>query len=490
MEEGYSAIAASAFPAIPGPTILHKSAAEEWNEFINREIPEPPMLDRSTRQFASAEQADEKLGMKTHPLLRHLFVQPRFEQRSEEWHTARQTAITASDFGAASGDSEYGNPVSVFRKKTESKGDKITDPRALAFMAHGTKYEDAAAFRYEKESGKKIIDFGLLSHWKLWEARPSHITPTTWFHLIHKEERPDELSPELWEMVLDLRWLKGSPDGITADGILIEIKCPSAAWTPGVIKRAYLAQVQVNMEVAGVDVCHFIQYAPQKQHMFSERYDCFEVHRDGSWFAIHKEVARKTWDWVLEYRKTGILPAALMPKIRQVPDPEGMIVFESTRKRKASEVLETGKRLLETKGSKSVAPGIQFAPFDDGEEEWSATASKKHHTANGENDDDDADDIPPVAAASVRSLSTVIASRGGDFTATEIAPNDDDEFTINEFANVSFANDEDDFDNVFVPGKVAVHVAAAAVTSTGITTQNSNMNPPPHENAVIFEFKE
>lgn len=328
----------STFPdAIPHPVLLHPSANDELRSKMDEEVPEPPQIDRAQRTFHSIEEAESALGRPVDRRLEFVFKQPRFEQRTPDWHLARQTAITASDFGAAAGLAEYGNPTTIFRKKAASNPEQFS-AFALKCMAHGVKYEDAAAYRYEQESGEVIIDFGLLTHWKLYEMRPNDIPMTEWHRLIHAEERPESISEKDWETVLDLRWLKGSPDGITTSGILIEIKCPSGKFQPGKIREMYRAQVQLNMEISNCDVCHFIQYIPRDTWIFPERFDYFTVLRDGTWFQHAKNEARKCWDWVTHFRKTGELPEELKRKIRIVEDTtnSGQVEFESTRKRKVS----------------------------------------------------------------------------------------------------------------------------------------------------------
>lgn len=303
-----------------------------------------PQIDRKERTFSTIEEAREKLGKPIDESLRGLFEQPFFEQGSEEWHMQRRGAITASDFGAAAGCAEYGNAVAIFRKKIEHNG-HLLPARALPFVEHGKKYEDVAAYEYEQRTGNTIIDFGLLTHCTLWNLRPANITRENWFLLIHEENRPECISEEDWATIIDLRWLKGSPDGITTNGILIEIKCPVSKIAKGVLKQMYRAQVQLNMEVANVDTCHFIQYKPPVGILHGE-FDLFTVAREPDWFQLQKASARKCWEWVQEFRTSHTLPADLAKKIKIVPDPEGRnrLFFASTRsapKRKIHDVDHT-----------------------------------------------------------------------------------------------------------------------------------------------------
>lgn len=327
-------------------------------------LPEPPMISRDERQFATFAAAKERYP-DLDDSLRHVFNQPRFEQRSPEWHKARREAITASDFGAAACvPKAYSSQVDVFRKKTEGRREEFSEV-AKKIMEHGVKYEDAAAHRYEEETGNTILDFGLLTHWKLWAMRPSTVGVKEWFDMIHEAKRPETISEEAWETILDLRWLKGSPDGITTNGVLIEIKCPISAFTPGHIKPMYMAQVQLNMEVAGVDTCHFIQYIPRMCHYFGERYDCITVHRDPNYFNDLKSKARVVWDWVLHFRRTGMLHEDLETKLRVIHDESGP-TFESTKKRSQQSLDAQAARAAKRR----LPPSIDVAPFPDDEQEW------------------------------------------------------------------------------------------------------------------------
>lgn len=321
----------------------HDAPPIDWNEYMNRPVPEPKEIDREQRQFSSIGEAETKLGVFVHPRLKYMYAQPRFEQRSQEWFDARYAAITASDFAAAAGNGEYGSPVQVFRKKTESNKTKPSRMGELA-MQHGVKYEDAAAFRYEQETGKTILDFGLLTHWKLWQMKPDDISTGEWHRLIHLPERPECISPDDWTTVCDLRWLKGSPDGITTDNILIEIKCPFGDIVPGQLKRMYNAQVQLNMEIANCDLCHFIQYKPQTTWFHAEEYDQFIVTRDSEWFKIHKEKAAKTWEWIQSFRRTGQIPPALASKLKRVQNDKGQVMFESRNAQKRTRSSDSNPR--------------------------------------------------------------------------------------------------------------------------------------------------
>ena len=241
-------------------------------------------IDRSERQFKSFESGNLFCNGRLDQQHRLLIVQPFFEQKTAEWFLQRRSAITASKFGPACNQCDYQKEIDVFINKASSKAPEITDSFALEAMAHGVFYEDAAAYKFEQVTGKKIIDYGCLGHHSLWKMRPESIKPERWFQLLHapEDEKPTLFTDEQWKQVLRLRWLKGSPDGVTDDLTVIEIKCPRSEFTNHVIKKGYLLQLLLNMEICGSNRGCFIQYRPQN-HMFPEHYDATNILITDDW---------------------------------------------------------------------------------------------------------------------------------------------------------------------------------------------------------------
>jgi len=154
--------------------------------------------------------------------VKDLMAQEQFVQRTKEWFAQRKNCITASDVGGVLEMSKYSNPEKVFRKKIEKeksfKGNKFTE--------HGKCYEEIAVQAYEEKYKTKIHEFGLLIHPRM-------------------------------------KFLGASPDGITEDGIMIEIKCPLSRKINGNIfspkTLEYWVQMQMQLEVCNLDVCHFVE---------------------------------------------------------------------------------------------------------------------------------------------------------------------------------------------------------------------------------------
>jgi putative phage-type endonuclease len=87
----------------------------------------------------------------------------------------------------------------------------------------GKKYEDAASRLYCKLYNVKLHEFGLVPHAKI-------------------------------------KWLAASPDGITEDGIMLEIKCPKSRKIDTTsIPLYYWIQVQIQLEVCNLEHCDFIE---------------------------------------------------------------------------------------------------------------------------------------------------------------------------------------------------------------------------------------
>jgi putative phage-type endonuclease len=149
----------------------------------------------------------------------------RILQHTKLWFTTRTRMITCSDMASVLGENPYSTRQQVFLKKT-GQSRPFTGNAACDY---GTKMEPVAMAKYIEVTGNKVWpeDVGLLQH-------------------------PDYAS------------IGGSPDGITLDGILIEIKCPlTRKIIPGVVPGYYRAQLQILMQIMGLELAHFVQYKPE-----------------------------------------------------------------------------------------------------------------------------------------------------------------------------------------------------------------------------------
>jgi putative phage-type endonuclease len=164
-------------------------------------------------------------------------------QLSDGWFKARKTCITASSassllvrdhktcdsyvksFGLEDTFEYTGKCCNPYSTKRQYFLDKCRGSTFKGNIAtyHGQKYEQVATDLYKKKTGKDVLEFGLIRH------------------------------PEL-------SWLAASPDGITPDGVMIEIKCPYRRKITGITPLYYFIQVQLQLEVCNLDFCDFLEY--------------------------------------------------------------------------------------------------------------------------------------------------------------------------------------------------------------------------------------
>lgn len=152
--------------------------------------------------------------MELHPSVVRVQQQPRIEQRSDGWFHTRGQLLTASDAAAALGIPPFasfqGDPRQELVRRKAAQAIGINDFTGNVATRHGQRYEQEALDRYASEAGEEVLDFGLLIH-------------------------PAE------------RWLGGSPDGITASGLLLEVKCPLMRKIgDGAVPEHYLPQVSTK----------------------------------------------------------------------------------------------------------------------------------------------------------------------------------------------------------------------------------------------------
>lgn len=199
-----------------------------------------------------------------HPQVKKLLRIPQYKQRSPEWFEQRACKLTSSDVDSVLGNNKYSCYDEVLFKKCGIKkpftGNEATE--------HGQKYEDEAIDLYCKLYNKKTFSFGLLPH-------PS------------------------------IDFLAGSPDDITYDGIVLEVKCPfRRKIIMGEVPLQYQAQIRMNMDICGLDKGVFIEYRPavlceDNQYILN----VVEFERDPKWFEETLPKLQSFWNDVLRYRE-------------------------------------------------------------------------------------------------------------------------------------------------------------------------------------------
>lgn len=172
---------------------------------------------------------------------------PQPVQRTPEWYKQRQTRVTASEaasclykskavceeyvkqfgivgykFKESEGLNPYESREDYIIKKCDAYNG-VNNFKDNVFTLWGKKYEEVANRLYMQLKNVVVHEFGLISH-------------------------------EEYE------WLAASPDGITDDGVMLEIKCPkSRKINTEMIPLYYWVQVQIQLETCDLDECDFLE---------------------------------------------------------------------------------------------------------------------------------------------------------------------------------------------------------------------------------------
>tara|TARA_A100001015_G_scaffold176580_1_gene196350 strand:- start:5076 stop:5846 length:771 start_codon:yes stop_codon:yes gene_type:complete len=189
-------------------------------------------------------------------------------QKSSEWLTQRSKMLTASDAGAAIGENKYQTQSDFIHTKcNESFGEKTY--KGNANTEWGEAWEQTALQKYCDRYHKDVYSFNLIQH-------------------------------------KSIPWMGGSPDGITHDKILIEIKCPPqrkpVRGDASKIPVAYMHQVQMLLHICELEICHFVQYVPYKGPFADEYFDVIEIKLDPDWWSTKQSILADTWAKILSRR--------------------------------------------------------------------------------------------------------------------------------------------------------------------------------------------
>lgn len=164
-------------------------------------------------------------------------------QKTKEWFEMRKNRITASNIGSClrknyivceqyikdynlqnffnTNDDEYCNPYSDLDNFFLQKANMLPYTSSEATM-WGNKLENACLHFYRRLTGEKVREFGLIPH----ETIP---------------------------------YLGCSPDGISVNGIMLEIKAPFKRKLKGYPPIYYWLQCQIQLEVCDLQKCDFIE---------------------------------------------------------------------------------------------------------------------------------------------------------------------------------------------------------------------------------------
>jgi putative phage-type endonuclease len=165
-------------------------------------------------------------------------------QRSIGWFKARNIAISASEVAACLTNTEeicrpyieefnimlkidgkccshFDNKEEYIIKKCRSYfGENVF--KDSIYTLWGKKYEEIATRFYRILKNTDILEFGSLPHSKF-------------------------------------DWIRASPDGITPDGVMLEIKCPFSRKINGTVPFHYWQQIMIQLFCSNLDVCDFLE---------------------------------------------------------------------------------------------------------------------------------------------------------------------------------------------------------------------------------------
>lgn len=198
--------------------------------------------------------------------VKYLQTLPQPAQRTPEWFDARCKRITASEISACLDNTESvsGDYVKLFNLQNykfnnkccshfDSRDDFIVKKcktyfgenvfKDNTFTLWGKKYEPIATRFYRQHYKTEVIDFGLICH----DTIP---------------------------------FLGASPDGITPDGIMLEIKCPYSRKINGVIPMHYWQQMMIQLECCNLEECDYLE-CEIKEMSYDEYIDLPVVTDDG-----------------------------------------------------------------------------------------------------------------------------------------------------------------------------------------------------------------
>lgn len=246
----------------------------------------PNFYLRRMRGLKGMEQqsCDGKAEPTLDPKVAELLNRTYFEQRSEEWLSLRENMLTASDVASALGHNRYEKPDDLLAKKVLKKA-----WAGNAATAHGTLLEPVARDMYDARTGRKTHEIGLVQHPKY-------------------------------------PFLGGSADGITEDGLLVEIKCPLTRKIEDKVPEHYLPQIQLLLEILDFEDCDFVQYSPATVKYVKtkgpreengnepckapapvpEVFMITRVKRDRTWFEKHLKTMQEFWAKVEHSRQNGL----------------------------------------------------------------------------------------------------------------------------------------------------------------------------------------
>ena len=199
---------------------------------------------------------------------------PKSEQKSAAWLEERTRMVTASELATVVG------MRSFFKNKRELMTNKANPSKGWSSTAmdHGNRYEEVVCRIYQKRTGVKVNEYGLIKH-----------------------QGGNGIEP--------LKLVGASPDGINTFGRMLEIKVPLSRVITGVISPCYYAQVQSQMECCNLWKCDFVECTIREYFNINEfNEDCMEDmdENDERYTHLTSKGLEKGLILVIYNRKTGL----------------------------------------------------------------------------------------------------------------------------------------------------------------------------------------
>jgi putative phage-type endonuclease len=152
------------------------------------------------------------------------------QQQSPEWFKARESRLTASDFGSAAGvKGAYNTRQKLWELKTGRDWVEANE-----YMQYGLDTEPIAKVAFEIITGDIVRDSDLVIH-------PDH------------------------------NFLACSPDGLIDSGSVLEIKCPTRA-VHSQISEQFLGQIFGQLACTGRETALFFSYHPRGQRLWQVKW--------------------------------------------------------------------------------------------------------------------------------------------------------------------------------------------------------------------------
>jgi hypothetical protein len=226
-----------------------------------------------------------------HPKVAQLLARPRWQFGLKHTFEKRQRMITATNVSTIvhklkiRGKNPYRSMAKLLRQKFKQ------EPfRPSSACDHGVKYEPELLRAYEHVTGNILYDghIGFISG----DSLPP---------------QDDYIMPE---------YIGATPDGICRDKpILVEGKCPflNQMLEGRDIDELYYPQVQTQLAVCGMKLCHFVRYVPDSIRAEAQL-DIIEIAFDPEWW----EAARPA---MAAFYQRLLMPAPqpILKKLKRVP---------------------------------------------------------------------------------------------------------------------------------------------------------------------------